>query len=122
MPPIASHVLAENLRDANSRLGHWLDRLIPDVASSQPRAITPTQMSGLLSELMRAGASLRALPADREPVLAQQVSQYRRNVERLRDLLPSIHRTLLSERARLERERERIQSATEWARGSRQTF
>ena len=37
-------------------------------------------------------------------------------MERLRALLPSLQAALLKERARLEQQRERVQSAAEWAR------
>jgi len=50
------------------------------------------------------------------------LSAYRKQVERLRVLLPSIHQTLLGERARLEQERARVTSTAEWARRSRQTL
>jgi hypothetical protein len=40
----------------------------------------------------------------------------------LRDWMPSIHRHLLAEKARLEAERTRIESAVEWAQGSRHTL
>jgi hypothetical protein len=88
------------------------------------RPATPRQMAGLLAELMRAGQCLRELPSEhhRDAALATEVNRYRRNVERLRDLLPSIHGALLRERARLEQERARVESATEWVRRSRQTF
>ena len=80
------------------------------------------QMAGLLSELMRAGAGLRSLPREQSPELEQELSVYRKNVDRLRELMPSIHATLLQERARLENERGRLESAAEWARSSRQTL
>jgi hypothetical protein len=43
-------------------------------------------------------------------------------VEQLRELLPFIQSQLLRERARLEDQRTRVQSAAEWARASRQTL
>jgi hypothetical protein len=43
-------------------------------------------------------------------------------MERLRDLLPSIHAQLLAERARIEAERARLRAASEWACASRQTL
>ncbi len=124
MSLLASGFLAQNLHETNSRLGFWLEGLRPrdQQAPSENRAATPEQMAGLLSALMRAGEWLRRLPAVREPELELELSKYRRNVERLRELLPSIHDTLLRERARLEGERVRLESATEWARGSRQTL
>jgi hypothetical protein len=92
-------------------------------------------MAALLSELLRAGAALRAEPIpakgkgngndngnSNDPELDSELELYRRNVERLRDLLPSIHRQLLAERARLEAQRARVRSAAEWARASRQTL
>lgn len=55
-------------------------------------------------------------------MLDHELSEYRRNVERLRALLPSVHSTLLEERARLEQERVRVAAAQEWAGRSRQTM
>jgi len=124
MPFLASDRLAENLRETNSRLGFWLESLLADETRmvGAARAATPQQISGLLSELMQAGEWLRQLPAEKDPVLERELSDYRRKVERLRDLLPLIHNTLLRERARLEQQRARVESATEWARRSRQTL
>jgi hypothetical protein len=82
-------------------------------------------MAGLLSELLRAGMGLRAEPLPArgfDPELDEEIDQYRRHVEHLRDLLPSIHRQLLAERARLEAQRSRVQAAAAWARASRQTL
>lgn len=113
-----------NLHDVNGRLRAVLDSLSADPTqpNQSPRAATPQQMSGLLSELMRAGQWLRTLPSDRGPALEQELITYRKNVEHLRLVLPSIHNTLLRERARLEQERARVQSAAAWATGSRQTL
>jgi len=124
MPLLASDVLVQELRETNCRLSGWLDSLTLD--RTQPfapaRPATPQQMAGLLSELMRAGGWLRVLPKEREPELEQALSEYRRNVERLRQFLPAIHETLLKERARLEQQRARVESAAEWARRSRETL
>ena len=116
--------LTQNLHETNSRLSASLDRLSPrpDRSETQMHPVTPQQMAGLLSELMRAGQWLRELPVDRDLGLEQELSEYRKNVERLRKLLPSIHGTLLRERARLEQERARVESAAQWAHRSRETF
>jgi hypothetical protein len=116
-------LLIHKLREANRRLSFWMDSMAAD--HDQPVVATPEQMAGLLSELLRAGSWLSAepLPAtgtDRD--LNFELARYRANVERLRDLMPSIHRQLLSERAHLEAQRSRVQSASEWARASRQAF
>jgi hypothetical protein len=93
--------------------------------SGQPATITPEYIAALLSELLRAGAGLRAepLPANGEdPELDRELEKYRTHVEQLRELLPGIHSQLLAERARLEAQRTRVRSASDWARASRQTL
>jgi len=128
MPPLTA--LAQNFHETNARLACLLDSLLPDplpphgptLVHPSPRAATPPQMAALLSELMRAGQWLRSLPSEKDTALEQELSEYRKQVERLRTLLPSIHSTLLGERARLEQERARVVSAGEWARRSRQTL
>ena len=123
MPILSCAELTESFHQTNGRLRFWLDGLIP---AGEPfpavRAATPQQMAGLLSELMRAGQWLRTLPGEKDVELELELSEYRQNVERLRDYLPSIHDALLRERARLEQERSRVQSAAEWAFRSRQTL
>jgi len=115
-----TELLAQNLRQATSRLSLWLDDLVP--AGDSPRPATPQQMSGLLSELMQAGEWLRGLPRQKDPLLDQELGRYRQAVERLRDGLPLLRDVLVEERARLEGERARVRSAAEWARRSRQTL
>jgi ABC-type transporter Mla subunit MlaD len=118
--PVPVPDLAQNLHETNSRLAHWLDTLTPDSRPLPPAS--PQQMASLFSELLRAGECLRALPPDRRPALQQELDDYRKHVERLRMLLPSIQQALLLEKARLEQERTRIRVAAEWARRSRQTL
>ena len=115
--------LIHNLRETNRRLSFWLDGMV--APHGQPVVATPEQIAGLLSELLRAGTWLRAepLPAPgTDSDLALELARYRGNVERLRDLMPWIHSQLLAERARLESQRARVQSAAEWARASRQAL
>ncbi len=109
------------LHDTNRRLSFCLDNIS---AKHQAEVVTPAQMSTLLSDLLAAGAGLReqGLPADNDRELESELAEYRRQIERLRDLLPSIHRALLAERARVEAQRTRLQSASEWMRTSRQTL
>jgi hypothetical protein len=125
---LTQDALTQHLRETNSRLCGWLEDLVPDRApepASEPaaaRPATPRQMAALLAELMRAGQCLREMPSEKEPALELEVNAYRKNVERLRGLMPAIHSALLRERARLEQERARVESAAEWVRRSRQTF
>jgi hypothetical protein len=116
-------LLLQTLRETNHRMISWLEGLV--ALQGRPTAATPAQMSGLLSELLRVGAGLRAEPIPpkgNDPELDRQLETYRRHVEQLRDLLPFIHSQLLRERARLEDQRTRVRSAAEWARASRQTL
>jgi hypothetical protein len=114
---------AEELRETNRRMRFLLDTTLAQ--QEQPAFTTPEQMAALLSELLRAGAVLRAEPLPAKgsnPELETELHEYRRHVERLRELLPSIHHQLLAERARLETQRNQVRSAAEWARASRQTL
>lgn len=125
MPQPGPDRLAHCLRDTNSRLGFWLDAITVNPAACAPRVISPQQMAALLSELMRAGEWIRSLPKgprSQTPELEEELTRYRKRVERLRDLLPAIHDALLRERARLEQERTRLESAAQWARRSRETL
>jgi predicted nucleic acid-binding Zn-ribbon protein len=82
-------------------------------------------MGGLLSELLRAGQWLRgglSLAQKSDPDLSNELAEYRHNVERLRDLLPSIQRGLLAEKASLEQKRARMEAAARWAQTSRETL
>lgn len=113
---------SQQLRETNHRMRFWLDSML---AQGPPSLATPEHMAALLSELLRAGAGLRAEPLPPkgvDPELDAELDEYRRHVERLRELLPFLHRQLLAERARLEAQRTRVRSAAEWARASRQTL
>jgi len=129
MSRLAPDPIAENLHQCNARLGLALNGLAlsgldaGSIPGCQPvRAASPPQMAGLLSELMTAGEWLRSLPREQGPDLQLELSLYRKNVERLRELMPFIHSALLQERAHLEQERGRVEAAGEWARRSRLTL
>lgn len=107
----------------NQRLGNWLDGMLSP--SARLAVVAPEHITMMLSELSRAGAELRAHPlpvSGADPELDQELNQYRRHLELLRELMPSIHNQLLIERARLEAQRAQVQSAAEWAQASRQTL
>lgn len=121
---LTANRLMEQLRETTCRLRLRLDGLLTlsGAITGSVRAPTPQEMAGMLSELMQAGECLRARPRESDPALSSELAEYRRQVERLRVVLPSIHRALLEERARLEQKRERVKSAAEWAHLSRQTL
>ena len=113
----------QTLRDTNLRLRLRLARLLP--SSGQPAAPSPEEISELLTELLHAGAALRAEPlreTGTNSELEREREEYRRQLERLRELLPSIHDQLLAEREQIEQQRARVQSASQWAQASRQTL
>jgi hypothetical protein len=114
---------SQSLRETNRRLHFLLDTLAPKFGP--PVTAAPEHMAALLSQLLHAGAGLRAEPIlarGQDPELDAEIAQYRSHVERLRELLPFIHSQLLAERQRLEAQRSRVRSAAEWARASRQTL
>lgn len=121
MPTPGIDHLTSELREHNRRLHHWIDTLLEGSASQLPPA-APQQIEGLLSELIHVGKWLRGRPVETDAELENELAEYRIQVERLRLLLPSIHRALLAERSRLEHERARLQVASEWIRRSRQTL
>jgi len=120
MPSATDASLVQSLRTANQRLRSQLDRLIPSPA--RRGFATPQQIAGLLGELQRVGEWLRSGLPEVSLELEAELGEYRRNVEKLRDLLPFIHGRLVEERNRLEAERARVDSAARWAQGSRQTL
>jgi hypothetical protein len=128
MPCLEQNQFLFELRDSSRRLRRWAEILgsgsepNSDSPSSVSTVPTPEKMSGVLSELLRAGELLRSRPGESNPDLEDELADCRQQLERLRDQLPLIHRALLNERARLEHERERVQAAAEWARASRRTL
>lgn len=117
-------LLSHDLRKTNQRLHLLMDNV--SAQQEQARAVSPQVMSALLSELLAVGVKLRqpetpGAISDRED-LARELEEYRCHIERLRDLLPAIQQHLLAERARIESERLRLQSAARWARASREVL
>lgn len=123
MPVESPQQIAHVLHESSNAIRRVLHDLLPEPATDTTRhAATFQQMSALLSQLMYAGQRLRALPAQREGWLEQEVAAYRHEVERLRLLLPAIQASLLADRSRLERERERLNGAAAWAQASLRTL
>jgi hypothetical protein len=119
--PTASRV--ESLRESNHRLRAWLERVTGECG--RRRAATPEDIGRLLAELLKTGSKLRSAELPErgdDAALDQALDEYRRHVEQVRELLPSIYGDLLAERARIESQRARLQSAKEWAQASRQTL
>ncbi len=115
---------AQELYEINARLERWLAALSPPCTNTgaRLRTATPEQLNGLLSDLVQVGGRLRQLLSEPDTRIEHELTKYRANMIRLRDLLPAIRRTLLEERSRLETEQERGRSVAQWALRSRQTF
>lgn len=109
--------LLNRVLHANRSLGQLVQML-----STGRTRITPEHLTMLLSELLRVGESCQTegIP-ENDPELTLALHQYRSHLERLRDLLPSLQASLLTERARLEAERSHLESANAWAESSRCT-
>jgi hypothetical protein len=75
----------------------------------------------MLGELLRAAECLRRLPANLQAgsELEKEISEYRGNLEKLKQFLPDLHGRLLAERARLQSVQEHVAAAAAWARASR---
>lgn len=122
MSVLSLNPLALELHETNRRLRLWLERFAACSSESESRAPKPGEISALLSELLHVGESLRRRQQESVPEIEFELTQYREQVEKLRTLLPLMHRALLHERARLEQERERLNAAGQWAHVSRQTL
>jgi len=112
----------DRLRAVNHSLRARLARLLG--GHNRPAVIAPTEFTDLLSELLRASDGLRGMPtataADAE--LASEISEYRRNVEQLGKILPSVQGRLLVEKVRLQTLQSHMTAAKAWAQASKETL
>jgi predicted component of type VI protein secretion system len=115
-------VTTESLRSANRNLRTGLARLLPE--SNASPSLDPQDLSGLLTELLRAADCVRSIPpgfvADTE--LEEAISEYRNTVEQLAQILPRVHGRLLTEKARLEIAQAHVTAAAAWAQASTKTL
>ncbi|MGO9125378.1 MAG: hypothetical protein ACLP6G_10880, partial [Terriglobales bacterium] len=83
-----------------------------------------TEFTDLRAELLRSADCLRSLPpaTNTNAEVATEISDYRRNMEALGKILPSLQGRLLVEKARLETAREHVAKAAAWAQGSKKTL
>jgi hypothetical protein len=118
------------LREVNENVRAALLRFRPEL--QQCSAIAPGEFSSLLGELLRARECISAfdqadhsisleIPGD-QGALAQEVREYRANLEELKHLLPDLQMRLLAERARLGRAQVHLAAADAWAGASKKTF
>ena len=114
-----SNSALESLRQVNAHLRWALARLRPE--QTHCLTIRPEDFSDLLAELLQAAECLRNLPAHAQdaPEIERESSEYRGNLEKLKQFLPDIHARLLAEKARLETAQMQVAAAEAWARASK---
>lgn len=114
--------LLQRLNAANRSLGNILADL--EVGADKSVNVMADELQCVLSSL----AQVHALPkaqleaASTDDRIGTQLNLYRSRLTRLQQLLPAIHIRLLSERARLEKQRLHLTSASAWAESNRETL
>jgi hypothetical protein len=117
MPPSGPLDALGTLRAVNENLRSALVRLRPE--QTQCSSIKPEELSALVAELRRAAECVRTPQAQSEATAALE---YRRNLDRLRQILPGLHLRLLAEKSQLEAARTQVAAADAWACASKKTL
>jgi len=112
----------EILHQVNASLRSVLTRLRPE--QTRCLNIKPQDFSNLLTDLLQGAECLRNLPANAHDAsqAEKESSEYRKNLEQLKQFLPDVHGRLLAERARLENTRLHLAAATAWAQARKKTL
>ena len=112
----------ETLRQVNAHLRWALTHFRPE--QSLCLTVQPQDFSDLLAQLLQGAECLRNLSghAQDAPEMERESSEYRENLENLRQFLPDLHSRLLAEKARLEDAQLHVATAMAWARGSKKTL
>lgn len=101
------------IEKVNDKLDQLLASLHPAPASF---SLTAEQMAAIFNEVMLVGEWLRSgLAAAAPSAMAEQLDRYRQHLELLRQLLPGIYSQLLTERSRIQAERNHLEAAAAWA-------
>lgn len=103
---------AQQMHETNRRLRDFLE-LIPQQESG-PLRIGPADLTSLLAELKNV-ERFRKNEINADARLDTELAEYRKNLEDLRGLLPSLQARYIAERARLEHDRSHLQAAAGWA-------
>lgn len=108
----------ETLREINDYLRRTLIALRPERRHCS--TVTPQDFNAILNQVLRA-AGLRD-HCEFSAEFEEELLEYRRNLERLKQLLPDLQGRLLAEKARLESARSQLTSAGVWAQASKTTL
>lgn len=111
-----------SLHTASQSLRARLDRLRG--APDRPSIISPAEFTDLLEELRSAADYLRGLPPaiSGRADTAEEIAQYRKNLEQLEKILPWVQGRLLVEKARLQTLQSHMGAAKAWAEASQTTL
>jgi len=110
----ALRLVNQNLSTALSRLRSW----------SNPRGGHSYDFSLLHGEVLRSAEVIREISSNAtpEPELAKEISQYRRNLAALAEILPVLHGGMLAQRSRLQAALNRLQTAAAWAEAGKSSL
>jgi len=118
------------LRQVNEKVRNALLRFQPELQRCS--SILPGELLSLRAALLRARACLHEVDANSFPdsfaarenatALAEEVRQYRANLEKLQHILPDLHLRLLAERVRLRKAQRHIAAAAAWAGANKKTL
>lgn len=110
------HANREERQKILDRIGQAVARL------RQEGALQPGDLDALRSDLALAAPEFETGSAQSSVPERAQAEAYRRHLEELDRILPSIYTRLLAERARLEARREQAAGAAAWAEASQETL
>lgn len=110
------------LQQANAVLRSALSRLQPERTGCS--VIEAAELSDWRGEIRCAADCLRDLPASdaKDPVLEEQIAEFRCNLETLKQALPGFHSRLLAEHARLMMAHTHSVSASGWVQAHGKTL
>jgi hypothetical protein len=117
-----STITIEILQRANAALRSALTHFQPQ--RTRCSAVQARDLFALRSEIRCAADCLRDLPATaaKGPALEKQVSEFRCNLEQLRQALPGFHSRLLAEHARLAAAHTHSVAASAWVQANKKTL
>jgi len=112
----------ETLRGVNENLRSALVELLPERRPCS--SISPEDFSRILGQLLRAAECRQNQQIHDEDTAAleQEKQEYQRNLEKLKQFLPSLQVRLLAERSRLEAARTQVAAVTAWTRARREAL
>lgn len=97
----------QELRTINRKLASFLLEFTPD-REDHKKSISSAEIAKLLSEVLEVSRLPNEMGAVRDAAFELEWNEYRKNLERLRGVLPFLEKRLRTERSALESERAMI--------------